>query len=274
MTCDEVRELAAGYVLGALTADEETGVRAHLAAHPDGHPEFAELGGVVPYLPESVEPMEPPAGLRSRLLAAAAADLEARGMPPATPSEPATPSQPANASQPATPSNVLAWRPARRRRLAAWAAGVAAVLVVGALGTSNLALRRELDTAQAYQRGLDSVMDLAAAPGSATAVLAPQGGSGASGIGAVGPDGTVAVVLRGLTPPAGSEVYEVWVIGADATPVAIGSVTMAPGGAATLVASRVQAAPNVTLAITREPAPGSTAPLGPVVAIGAATPGT
>ncbi|HEX5589656.1 MAG TPA: zf-HC2 domain-containing protein, partial [Candidatus Limnocylindrales bacterium] len=60
MSCDDVRDLAAGFVLGALTPDEAAAVRAHLATCPEAHEEIAELGGVVPYLAESLEPVEPP----------------------------------------------------------------------------------------------------------------------------------------------------------------------------------------------------------------------
>src|SRR5512143_3983014 len=56
LTCDEVRELAGAFVLGALDAAEAAAVRAHLAAagHADAHPEIAELGAVVPALAEIV----------------------------------------------------------------------------------------------------------------------------------------------------------------------------------------------------------------------------
>jgi len=75
--CDQVRDLLPAYVLGALERDEEAAVREHLATC-DLHAEAAELGGVVPYLAETVDPVEPPAALRSKIMALAAADLEAR----------------------------------------------------------------------------------------------------------------------------------------------------------------------------------------------------
>ena len=50
LTCDEVRDLAAPFVLGALDADEQGAVREHLATCAEPHPEFAELGSVVPAL--------------------------------------------------------------------------------------------------------------------------------------------------------------------------------------------------------------------------------
>ena len=55
-------------------------VREHLATCPESHAEFEELGGVVPYLLDDprLELVEPPAALRDRIMAAAAADLAAR----------------------------------------------------------------------------------------------------------------------------------------------------------------------------------------------------
>ncbi len=46
MSCAEATELAPGFVLGALTDGEMASVRAHLAACPEAHAEFAEMGSV------------------------------------------------------------------------------------------------------------------------------------------------------------------------------------------------------------------------------------
>ena len=75
LTHEEAVELAAPFVLNALEPDEEEAVREHLRACPLPHEEFAELGSVVPALAETVEPVEPPAALKGRILAAAADDL-------------------------------------------------------------------------------------------------------------------------------------------------------------------------------------------------------
>ena len=53
-------------------------MRAHLATCAEAHDEIAELGGVLPALAESVPVVEPPEGLKARIMAAAAADLEER----------------------------------------------------------------------------------------------------------------------------------------------------------------------------------------------------
>ena len=48
LTCDDVREMAGSFVLGALDPAEEAAVRAHLATCDDAHAEIAEAGSVLP----------------------------------------------------------------------------------------------------------------------------------------------------------------------------------------------------------------------------------
>ena len=79
LTCEEIRDLAPGFVLGALEPEEVEAVREHLAGCSEAHAEYAELGAVASGLALAVEPREPSAGLKDRILAAAAADLEQRG---------------------------------------------------------------------------------------------------------------------------------------------------------------------------------------------------
>lgn len=75
--CAEARERAPFFVLDALEAREMAEVREHLRTCPHEHPEFAELGGVVPYLAISVEPSDGGPELRTRVMAAIAADRRA-----------------------------------------------------------------------------------------------------------------------------------------------------------------------------------------------------
>src|SRR4051812_14280845 len=86
MDCDTVRDLAPLFVLDALEPDEAAAVRAHLAECEDAHAELQELAEAAGSMSLAVEPVEPPAALKPRLLAAAEADLrEGRHPSVATP---------------------------------------------------------------------------------------------------------------------------------------------------------------------------------------------
>ena len=98
LSCSDVDDLSALYVLDALGAAEAAEVAAHLADHPDRHAAFRELAGVTPFLAELVPPLAPPPDLRARVLAQIAV----------TPQEgpaarPAATAAPAAAPAPVTP---------------------------------------------------------------------------------------------------------------------------------------------------------------------------
>jgi anti-sigma-K factor RskA len=280
LTCDEVREMAGAYVLGALDAAEIDAVRAHLAGHEDAHPEIAELGSVIPALNEMIPMVEPPASLKDRIMGAAAADLAARGPaaaasgvaplapPPAepTPQEP-TPREPA--APVAFPTAEERAERRSRTSTAGWLLRIAAVLVVAALGSWNLLLQNQLNDAQAYERNVAAVLDAAAAPGSLTAVLAAGGGTG-SGIAAVQEDGDLAIAMRDLAPTSGNSVYEAWVIGADGVPVPVGNFRVGESGIGFLQTGGVPSAEGIVLALTLEPGPGATTPTMPIISSGVA----
>jgi anti-sigma-K factor RskA len=283
LTCDEVRELAGAYVLGALDAAETGAVRAHLVGHEDAHPEIAELGSVIPAFHEIVPIVEPPASLKDRIMAAAAADLAARGgaavapeatAPVAAPTTPAAPAPPP-ARTTAEPSAPVAFptaeeRAERRGRTstAGWLLRIAAVLVVAALGSWNLLLQNQLNAAQAYEQNVAAVLDAAAEPGSLTAVLASEGTG--SGLASVQADGDLAIAMRDLAPTTGSSVYEAWVIGADGVPVPLGNFRVGDSGIGFLEAGGLPAAEGITLALTLEPGPGATTPTMPIISAGVA----
>jgi anti-sigma-K factor RskA len=265
---DEVVDLAAPFVLAALDEDEMAAVRAHLASCAEPHAEFDELGGVVPLLQASLRPVEPPPALKDRIMAAAAADLEARrrevaeteaGAPvPAAPDAPAT----------ARPSGSILLP---RQRPFSWALGLAAVLAIVVLGGWNLSLQSQLGEARAYQQQVAAVLDAAAAPGALTAVMRSQVTDGPSGLAAVTPDGTMRIAMRDLAPTTGLEVYEAWAILPEAAPVPLGGFQVGSNGVGYLETGGSPTQTGVVLALTREPGPGATAPTSDPVSIGTAT---
>jgi hypothetical protein len=274
--CVDVEDVAASFVLGALEAAEMAAVRAHLAGCPEAHPEFAELGSVVPALFETVELVEPPATLRGRIMAAAAADTQRAGETRLAPAPQAAPS-----TRPPTPRPSAVDRPRGSAwgnlfRRPVWAAvSLAAALGLLALGAWNLQLRDQINGLTAYRNGVVAVLDQAAQPGAQLAILnVPEGAPGPSGLAAVSAGGTnVSLVMRDLAPTAGAEVYEAWVIAGTNAPVPIGHFTVDASGTATFVTTAPSGGggAGITVALTREPGPGATTPTMPIIALGAAS---
>jgi anti-sigma-K factor RskA len=77
MNCEQIDELLAAFSVDALASEDDTAVRAHLAACRRHDEALAALRAVADLLPLAAEKREPPAELRSRLLEAF--DAEALG---------------------------------------------------------------------------------------------------------------------------------------------------------------------------------------------------
>jgi hypothetical protein len=247
----------------------------------------------VPYLNDTLELVEPPPALKGRILAAAAADLASHGTAGDATRRTADPAPRAERSAQggrSGASTVTAFpsasereeRRERRRSPLRWVPAIAAVLAIAALAGWNVLLQTELrgardtqqgiaaelEVARQYQQGVEAVLDLAGTPGSQSAFLTAEGGTGPTGMVAVSPEGEVAIVMRDLAPTKGTEVYEAWVIPNGGTPVAIGGFTPGPNGTATFRVDGTPATPGVTVALTHEPAPNQTVAQGPIVSSG------
>ncbi|HSL76432.1 MAG TPA: anti-sigma factor [Candidatus Limnocylindrales bacterium] len=270
LTCDAVRDIAASFVLDALPEAEMAAVREHLATCPEPHPEIAELASVVPVLHAAVRPAEPPAALKDRIMAAAAADLEARDRESDVEDMLARP-ETAGAARTAPGARPISSAAGRQPRWS-WALGIAAVLAIVLLGGWNLSLRSQLDDAQAYQRAVAAVLDTARQPGALTAVMAAPSGEGPTGFAAVSQDGQMRIAMRQLAPTTGDEVYEAWMIEGTDAPVALGGFRVGADGAGYLEATGVPPQGGLVLALTREPRAGMTAPSSDPVSVGTATP--
>jgi hypothetical protein len=225
--------------------------------------------------------VEPPAALKDRILAAAAADLDARTgavpMPSAAAAASAAAAPVAGAVTPAPAAAPVAFptaaeRAVRRARASTgtWLLRIAAILVIGILGGWNLMLQGDLSAARSYDRSVATVLDTAARRGSLTAVLAGDGGAG-TGLAAVDSAGNVALAIRNLAPTSGTSVYEAWVIAADGVPVPLGGFQVGKDGTASFHASGLPTVSGILLALTLEPAPGATTPTLPIVSKGVAT---
>ncbi|GAA4862385.1 anti-sigma factor domain-containing protein [Actinomycetospora straminea] len=292
--------LAVAHALHALDHDEETAFGAHLAGCPVCRRTVDDTTAVLGDLAGAVEPVDPPAGLRQRLLDAAEAE-EAGIVPgPVPPSRTADSSRSSRSSrpEPAEPSSSGSTAPRharddaddagdtddgtvvplapRRRRATRWLAAAAAVVVVIAIGgltAANQSLRAERDSAQAAaaaqaqrEAAITDVLADAGTPGVPHAVLAtPQGGL----VGVVVDDGTGRRVLAtGLGPNGSDEVYVLWGL-ADGTPRPLGTFDIGGQGPdVRSVPSTPEAVPYAGFAVSLEP--GRTAPASPtrVVASG------
>jgi hypothetical protein len=267
--CADLADDAAAFVLGALEPARAAAVRAHLSMCPEPHPEMAELGGVLPALFESIDPITPPADLGARIRAAADAERAAAQAAPTMP-------RPAHVAVQQRPSRAPErqaggfWTGLFRRPVWAAATLVAALALV-ALGAWNVQLRDQVAGLQTYRDGVATVLDQAARPGAQLAVLAPGSGTaGPSGLAVVGADGSLSLVMKDLRPTSGAQVYEAWVIAGKAAPVPIAGFTVGAGGAGSLTASHAPLGQGVTVALTLEPGPGATTPTLPIVVAGVA----
>lgn len=237
----EMRDLLGAFALGAVDAEEAAAVRAFLAHDAEAREELAELMAGVDVLALSVEPLEPPAGLRDRLAASLLAED-----PPVPAAMPQVVAPPIAA---ATRQEIIRPPASFWSRAAPWAAAAAALLLLSAgLLFWNLQLRNQL----------------ASVPRAETVALAPTDAApGASGEVRYLPDDQLFVVdVRDLPPLPEGQVYEVWLIGAEG-PVPAGVFDQSTDQHA-IVADRSL---FDTLAITAEPGPlGTESPTGEIVA--------
>ena len=255
-------------MLNALEPDEEEAVREHLRACPLSHEEFADLGSVVPALAETLEPVEPPAALKGRILAAAADDLAARTVVPATAAASAA-APPVPAAPPPVPEPIQI-DSRRRPSPVSWFLVAAAGIAIVALVAVNLLTLGRLNSSEQYERDVAAVLEAGSQPGAVTAVLAPTESGGPRGLAAVSSSGEVTMAMQDLVPTSGTEVYEGWAIVGEAAPVPLGGFTVGEGGTGRLDGTGVPAEPGMTVALTREPGSGATTPTLPILAAGTA----
>ena len=274
--CDRVRELAPGFVLGALDAADMAAVHQHLIGCRDPHPELRELGGVLPYLATSLEPVEPPARLRAAVIAAAQADLaahprsaEVAGSRVATirrtipaPESGAVDAEAAEQVNGAMVVSLTSARRSRRRRALAWTTRVAAAAAVVAVVAYGFGVIHEPGAGPSAGPSFDYK-----GQGTVYAGLTPQASSHAAGLAVLKPSGHLYVYVNGLAPTTGDQVYMVWVTAAKDTILA-GYFTVNAQGDGSIQMDNVPRAASLWVQVCIEPNEHVTQPTGPTVASG------
>jgi hypothetical protein len=270
MRCDRVREFASGFVLGALEADEMIAVQDHLDSCQKPHPEVSELGGVLPYLAESLEPVESPAWLRKSVIEAAKSDLTTRrviGEPFAlrlvdTPSEYRVAAPVADAA-PARVISLNAVGASRRRRAAVWfGRAAAAALIVVVAGYAVV-----VQTGAGKPGATDDIFNYLQ-PDTRSVVLVAHDQSRAGGLAVLRPTGTIMVQVNNLQPTKGDEVYVVWLTADNGVPSKVGTLAVDDSGVGRLNVESPPTSASLWIFVCKEPNSNVTKPTGPTIVSG------
>jgi len=225
MNCTTVDELAAAYALGGVVPDEERDIAAHLETCPEPHGEARELVGAAALAGAVAEPVRPSPQLRDRLMAtvtATAQDHRPVAMPPMH--------RGLTSERRAEPA---AWR-----RALAPLALAAAVMAAAILGSWNISLGQQVAERDRAIRAIASADAVHQVAGSAGSGLLVDDG------------GTAIFVAEGLADLPSGSLYELWLIGADGVPVAVG--TVADAGGLALVTLEQGIGEATTFAVTIE----------------------
>lgn len=201
-TCKEVDELAGALALGAIDADEMRAAAEHLETCPEAHAELRAMVGADAVLVAGLEPIQPSAGLRDRLMDSVTA------MPRAADVAAPVPQQRDQVMSPR--GGWLDWLSPQVARPLALAA-VVAVIAVGAWGVSLSSQLGERD------RALRAVAD-AIAGGEVAFRVAGDGGRGYV-VDTPGPGASFVVADLGSLPA--DRLYVLWLIGPEG-PVDVG----------------------------------------------------
>lgn len=215
--CRDVDELAGALALGAVDADEARAAREHLEACPEPHLELRSLLGADAVLAAGLDPIQPGAALRQRLMDSVAS--LPRGEVAAAPSAaPAALPEPVRGQR----RGWLDWLSPQVARPLALAA-VVAFIAVGVWGVSLAGQLGERD------RALLAVADAIA---DGEVAFRVEGDAG-SGYVVDTPGSGASFVVADLDALTAGQLYELWLIGPDGAPVDVG--TFRPGDDAVVV---------------------------------------
>jgi anti-sigma-K factor RskA len=266
-------ELAALASIGLLDPGERAEYERALASDPAFAAEVRTLGTVAGALAYTVPQVDPPAGLRGRILAS----IAGRDVPPA--------------AEPAPRVIPMATAPRRASALPAWLAAAAALLLALGLGAYGLQVRTQvtemsrrvadseqevlrlrnvLGEEQRKTQFLQAQAEVLAAPDLARVDLAGQTTAPSASARAFWSRRSGMVfAARALPPLPSKRIYQVWVV-AGQKPISAGLLRPDPNGNATVHFSTPPDIPTpVAVAVTLEPEGGVPQPTGEKVLVGA-----
>lgn len=226
---EELESSVAAWVLGALEPEDAETLRAHVDGCASCREVADGLRRVVGALPLAVDEVAPPARLRSRVLAAAAAKRPEAAAPPSV----------------RRPKQPVLIRPGLARRMPTYAlAAVAVVALLVGVVVGQVALRPPAQS-QVSRFTLSGHEGLAGARATVIDLRS---------------DGLALVDFTGLPAPGPGRVYEVWLIPAGGSPVPAGVFVPDGNGAKVVLISRSVAGYS-QVAVTNEAGPdGTSAP--------------
>ncbi len=216
----DVHELTAAYAVDALSPEERDRYEAHLMRCEECRQELATLAPAATALAYAVETPPPPPELRSRIVAAVAAD------------------------------NVVPLAPRRRWPLVA--AGAAAV-AAAAVAVWAVSLSHSLTHVRSERDAAARAVQILGDPAAATHTL--QGAAGVVGIDGAGRG---VLVIRGLPRAPHGKTYEAWVMQKGVAPIPAG--TFAGGSRTTVVPLGARVPRGAPVGATVERSGGSTRP--------------
>jgi anti-sigma-K factor RskA len=237
--CEHIQSLLPAYALNALSAEERWQVEEHVAVCPDCREQLDGYLSVAELLLSAVPAVEPPAGLRARLIAAI-------GEPRA------------------------ASRPRKARLFSGWRALAAGLLSLLVIANALLFIQTRNLTRQQAQLGQQLAEDqvalgLAAYPSARAALVR---GDGTYGTFLFEPDLPLSILYAwGLEPLAQDQTYQAWLIEPDGDRVdgGIFRVEQGTGFVHILIRAPQDLSAYVGVGVTIEPKGGSPAPTGPRV---------
>jgi anti-sigma-K factor RskA len=248
----DAHTLAGAYAMDATSEPDRVRFERHLSGCEECAREIASLREATAQLGGATA-VTPPPGLKERVMAAAAVT---RQQVPAT--EPDSPARAGGLARAGAWLRSLAWP----RRLAVAAAATAAVAVLAiavVFGVSNGSIRQQLDQAQASSQQVAAVLTAR----DARMMTGPVAGGGTATIVMSHSRHALVFTAAGLRTLPASRGYELWLIG----PAGTRPVGMLPPGShgmtGPVIASGLR--PGDHLALTAEPAGGTSAPTAPMM---------